>query len=356
MLGHMQETDKRRLVMKNPYSLVFGEKPKEYVSRLLQNDEVVTSFLEDRQKLFMITGVRGSGKTVFMTNIKKYFKEISDWEVVELSTERDMLNALVGKLGSGSKLSGIIEKAGINLSFFGFGVAIKGHSQIIDIEVALQRILETMRKHKKRLLVLVDEVVDNEYVRAFSSVFQILIRDELPVCLLMTGLYENIDDLQNEKNLTFLHRAPKLHLEPLSIGTMAASYRKNLKIKQDEAIKLAQITRGYSYAFQVLGYCMYENGGDLEDARVLLKQYLEEYVYDKIWSEISEKDKRVVNAIANSENGKIQDIREKLDMKSNEFAPYKKRLIKKSIISDEPGYARFTLPLFDEFVIENYYS
>ena len=342
--------------MKNPYSLVFGEKPKEYVSRIFQNDEVVTSFLEDKQKLFMITGVRGSGKTVFMTNIKNYFKEEADWEVVELSTERDMLNALVGKLGSESKLSGIIKNAGINLSFFGFGVAIKGDPQIVDIEVALQRILETMKKHKKRLLVFVDEAVDNDYVRAFSSVFQILIREELPIYLLMTGLYENIDDLQNEKNLTFLHRAPKLHLCPLSIGTMSASYKKNLKIEQDEAIRLAQMTRGYSYAFQVLGYCMYDNGGELDDAIVSMKQYLEEYVYDKIWSEISEKDKRVVYAIANSDSGKIQDVRKKLDMKSNEFGPYKKRLIKKSIISDEPGYARFTLPLFDEFVIENYYS
>jgi hypothetical protein len=171
----------------------------------------------------------------------------------------------------------------------------------------------------------------------------------------MTGLYENIDDLQNEKSLTFLHRAPKLHLSPLSIGTMAASYRKNLCCDEPESIRLAQLTNGYSYAFQVLGYCMIEKGCNFEEARVLLKQYLEEYVYDKIWSELSEKDKSLISAIAESGTRKIKDVREKLGLASNEFGPYKKRLIRKGILSDEKGLARLTLPLFDEFVRENYY-
>ena len=42
-------------------------------------------------------------------------------------------------------------------------------------------------------------------------------------------------------------------------------------------------------------------------------------------------------------------------MQSNEFSPYKKRLMRKGIIGEEDGYARFALPLFDEFVKENYY-
>ena len=42
-------------------------------------------------------------------------------------------------------------------------------------------------------------------------------------------------------------------------------------------------------------------------------------------------------------------------METNEFNPYRKRLIKKGIVSGEMrGYVYFTLPLFDEYVIENY--
>lgn len=341
--------------MQNPYSLVFGEKPKEYVSRISQTDEVIRAFEEDSQRIYMITGVRGSGKTVFMTNVKNSFQTSKDWEVVELSTERDMLGGLLGKLGSSDGLVQTFKSARINLSLFGIGVEVKGEPQIVDAEVALACMLQTMKKHNKRLLVTVDEAVDNEQVREFVSVFQIFIRDELPVFLLMTGLYENIDDLQNEKNLTFLFRAPKLRLSPLSIGTMAASYRRNLGVDESEAIKMAQVTKGYSYAFQVLGYSMFKNGGNYEDSLVSLKQYLEEYVYDKIWSELSDKDKKVVNAIAVSGSHKIKDVRELLDMESNEFGPYKKRLLRKGVINNDRGYVSLSLPLFDEYVKENYY-
>ena len=341
--------------MKNPYSLVFGVEPSEYISRIKQRENVVESLENDVQKLFMITGVRGSGKTVFMSDIKNYFDDKPDWIVIELSTERNMLDGLAKKLSSRDKLSELFKSAKINLSFLGFGVELKGAEPIVDVEVALQKMLQAIKKDEKRLLVVVDEAVNNENVREFTSVFQMLIRDRLPISLLMTGLFENIDDLQNEKNLTFLHRAPKLHLGPLNIGTMAANYRKNLKVDTDLSLKMAQMTKGYSYAFQVLGYSMWESGCDFEQSKIQLKQYLEEYVYDKIWSELSERDKYIINGIARSSSGKILDIRKKLDIKSNEFSPYKTRLLRKGIISDDNGYAKFALPLFDEFVIENYY-
>ena len=82
---------------------------------------------------------------------------------------------------------------------------------------------------------------------------------------------------------------------------------------------MAQITKGFSYAFQVLGYVMWENKCDLEDGIIQLKQYLEEYVYDKIWSEISGKDKEILYAIAKTPSGKIQEIREKLDLAGINF-------------------------------------
>ena len=341
--------------MSNPYSLVFGVEPKEYISRISQTEQVIDSLVNETQRLYMITGVRGSGKTVFMSEIKNSICKRKDWIAVELSTERDMLNSLAGKLSSMDVLSNLFKTARINLSFLGFGLEIKGSAPIVDIEVALQKMLYAIQKNKKKLLILVDEVLDNENVRTFTSVFQMLLRDKLPISMVMTGLYENIDDLQNEKNLTFLHRAPKLHLGPLNIGTMAANYRKNLNIDQEISLKMAQLTKGFSYAFQVFGYVMWENKCDYEASRILLKQYLEEYVYEKIWSEISEKDKKVLYGISMTPSKKVIEIRKFLNLESNEFAPYKKRLIRKGLISDTDGYARLALPLFDEFVIENYY-
>ncbi len=342
--------------MSNPYSLVFGMEPSQYISRISKTEEVTKALEEGDQRLFMVTGVRGSGKTVFMSEIRDYFDAKKDWVAIELSTERNMLEGIVHKLTSSSQLADMFKAAKINLSLLGFGIEISGVDPVTDIEVALERLLETLKKNKKNLLVVFDEAVDNAYVREMASVFQILIRDKLPINLLMTGLYENIDDLQNEKNLTFLHRAPKLHLGPLSIGTMAANYRKNLKVDYDDSVRLAQITKGYPYAFQVLGHAMCENGNNEEEAIVTLKQYLEEYVYDKIWSELSEKDRMILWGISKAETKKISEVRELTDMKSNEFAPYKRRLVRKGVIADIDGYAKTTLPLFEEYIIENYYD
>lgn len=76
--------------------------------------------------------------------------------------------------------------------------------------------LEQIKKAGKRLLISIDEVTNSEYIRVFASAFQIFIRQDYPIFLLMTGLYENIHNLQNEKSLTFLYRAPKVLLEPVN--------------------------------------------------------------------------------------------------------------------------------------------
>ena len=212
-----------------------------------------------------------------------------------------------------------------------------------------------MKKSGKKLLITIDEVVSTPDLRAFASAFQIFVRQGLPVYLLMAGLYENVQSLQNEKSLTFLYRAPKIHLSPLSVNTMAANYKKNLPLDIDSALELARLTKGYSFAFQVFGYYVYQEKAFNEEAVTLAQQYLEENAYEKIWSELSQKDREVTYAIAQSKDGKIQNIRSVLKMDSFQFTPYRTRLIRKGIINgDTHGYVYFTLPLFEKYVLANY--
>ena len=97
--------------------------------------------------------------------------------------------------------------------------------------------------------------------------------------------------------------------------------------------------------------------GSYEDAIRPCRQYLDEYAYDKIWSELSEKDRRVIFVISELNTGRVKDIREKLDMKTNEFSMYRDRLIKKGIINgDEHGYVRLTLPFFADYAKEHCYD
>ena len=72
--------------------------------------------------------------------------------------------------------------------------------------------------------------------------------------------------LQNEDNLTFLYRAPKIYLNALNIYRISESYEQLLSIDKDNATALAKMTKGYPFAFQVLGYFMYEKKCDLKRA------------------------------------------------------------------------------------------
>ena len=68
--------------MKNPFSLTFGKEPLSLISRNLQNEEIIESFKADNPdfQVCMITGVRGSGKTVAMTTIANDLRKAGGYD------------------------------------------------------------------------------------------------------------------------------------------------------------------------------------------------------------------------------------------------------------------------------------
>ena len=130
--------------MQNPFTLTFGKSPLEPVGRPLQTMEIVDTFTAEtvNQQMFIITGVQGSGKTVMMTEIARRLREREDWVVIELNPATDLLQGMLAKLNSNKVCAAIIKSAKIDLSFFGFGVAIEGVPPLTDTETAIITILE----------------------------------------------------------------------------------------------------------------------------------------------------------------------------------------------------------------------
>ena len=66
--------------MNNPFTLSFGKKPVQYISRITQTNEIIDNFNAEppSNQIYMITGVRGSGKTVMMTNISTELGQLSN--------------------------------------------------------------------------------------------------------------------------------------------------------------------------------------------------------------------------------------------------------------------------------------
>ena len=342
--------------MTNPFTLSFGKKPLQYVSRISQMQEIIDNFNDETpsNQIYMITGVRGSGKTVMMTSIANELRGTEGWIVAELNPTRDLLKSLAAKLYSLPEMYAHFVQAKLDFSLLGLGLSLENATPITDIENAIELMLAELRKRGKKLLITIDEVTNSEYIRVFVSAFQIFLRQDYPLFLLMTGLYENIHNLQNDKALTFLYRAPKMLLEPLNCTAVRRRYMDIFKLDMEAAGEMAGLVKGYPFAFQVLGYLYWENNNNKSLADILPEydQYLEEFVYSKIWTETSAKDKKILETMARSGETKIKNIREKSEMTSGEFSVYRERLKNKGILDTRTyGEATFALPRFAEFIL-----
>lgn len=336
----------------NPFTLSFGIEPPQYIARYMVSNEIIETFTVENPTsyVYMISGVRGSGKTVLLSNLADTFGDMEDWIVINVTPDADILTSVAAKLYSIAELKRLFVNAKLDFSALGLGVSVEASTQIFDIEVALERMLNELKKKNKRVLITIDEVVRNDYVKRFSSSFQLMLRGKLPVFLIMTGLYENIYELQNEKSLTFLYRAPKVMLEPLGISSIARSYEALLDVDKDTAMEMAKLTKGYAFAYQALGYLYYKEyiaGRGDNSIEAILPEYdelLESYVYEKIWTELSPVEQDIVGILAKTDEAKVEEVRDALDMKSNIMSVYRDRLKKKGIV-DTSRYGRMSLKL-----------
>jgi hypothetical protein len=336
----------------NPFSLNFGKEPYRLISRDNQIDEVVETFnsATPTSALYIITGVRGSGKTVTMASILNRFKKDKDWITISLNPNRDLLTALAAALYEEPALKPAFIKAKISISFF-VEASMKTEGPPADIEVQLRKMLKIVQSMDRKVLIAIDEASNTKNMRIFASSFQMFLYESYPLFLVMTGLYENIRSLQDEKNLTFLYRAPRIELKPLSVLAMANDYKKVLGINDQEAKEMARFTMGYSYAFQVLGYLRYKDDRPLPDLIPRFDEIMEEYSYEKIWSELSARDRDIVHLLAKNGKMKVEEILKETGMSSSSFSTYRRRLGKGGIIStEEYGYCDLCLPRFREII------
>lgn len=334
----------------NPFTLTFGQKPVEFISRTDQIGKIINTFdMENPSNMvYMIAGVRGSGKTVSLAVIGDHYNAKEDWIVLRLSVDMDLISGAVSELNRILKIRGI--DLGININIGIAEIAFNKERDTLDKETMLRDILEKVKEQGKKVLFIIDEIINNQYVKLFVSNFQIYITKNYPVYLVMAGLYDNISNLQNEKSLTFLYRASKIFLEPLSIPAMTTSYRTVFGLPPKEAASMARLTKGYPFAFQILGYLKWENDGTIDDILSKFDEELTVYAYEKIWSELSELDRKIVYIISQGVN-KTGDIRESLGVSPQLLNTYRKRLMERGVVDgSRHGKLTLALPRFEEYI------
>ena len=345
----------------NPFSNTFGIKPKQYVAND-QMYEVLNNFAypEPTERAYMITGVRGSGKTVMLTDISERISESDGWSVVNILPGNDMLQSLASKLYSHPLFKGMFSNLKLDVSFFGIGVSAETDGdKFFNLESALERMLAEIKKQNRKILITVDEAEPGPGMERFCLAFQSFIRSEYPVYLIMTGLYNKISDIQKMDKCTFLIRTPKIVLAPLDESEIALSYKKVFSLSKEDAVRLARLTKGYAYAYQTLGrlYFNREKHRSFEELTEEYKRELIRYSYKTIWSELSPRDTEFIKGLVEI-NGdgsvKTEELKAKTGFSSAMVNEYKDRLREAGIINPAEKSTRgrywIILPMFADFV------
>ena len=338
--------------MENKFTVTFGQLPSSYINREHVSDKICNDFCLDYplSHIYIISGVRGSGKTVLLTNVSKNIEKKKDWVVVDVNPNREILEQIASGIYENAGVKHLFLSKSFSFSFHGFGFSIEGETPVSNVKTILEKMLHLLKRQNKKVLITIDEASNNIHMRSFAHDFQSLLRDDYPVFTLMTGLYENVNSLQNNKNLTFLYRAPKIELGPLNIDLIKKEYSKIFAEEDIETINsLADLSKGYAFAYQVIGY-LFSKYRKISKIYNELDQYLSIYVYDKIWSKLPNNEKEYLKAFKN-EIASTESIVNSVPFDEKSSSVYRDRLIKRGlIVAAEYGKVRLVLPRFEIFI------
>ena len=351
----------------DPFTRTPGIAGEAYIDNKIA-DEIISNFTSDisSKYVYKITGIRGSGKSVEYSKIIRTLKENKKWLVYPLSAAGDVIKTLISKLSmesfidSKSKVTEINStvSAGGNLGItsgkgeFNIGKKIAENEHYYSDEAVLTKMIAEANKKKYKVLIGIDDISKTPEVVKLLSIIGSMILEGMEVYLIVTGLTENIEEFSSEKNLTFFKRADSTEIKALNKYDITAMYQKLLKIDAIEARKMEEETKGYAYAYQVLGslYFHKKSNESIDDLIPEYERIIFRDSYDLIWKSLSKGEKEVVRCICRTKDGKAEDIKNLMKNKSS-YPVYRNRLLNKHIVdNEERGYMRLRLPHFDRFI------
>ncbi len=350
--------------MQNPFSTTFSKFPEYSYISTNEPREIIENFSYDSpsESVYKITGIRGSGKTVILAGVQEELKSEDNarkgWLVYTLNPTRDMLHQFAAYLYSEKFIKESIQSKSISISasIFGTGGGIGYSAQkdekYFDTGVEIRKMLDVAKKKKKKILICVDEVSKTNDMIVFALEFGGWLISGYPVYIVCTGLYENVIELGNVKNLTFFRRGTSIETKPLNHIKMSEMYRSLLDVDVDTSKHMAAITNGYAYAFQQLGALYFKNGKKESFDSIVdeLKRELFSYSYEKIWEELTAEDRFLASLLTEKEEYKRAEVMELMGDKSGNYSMYRDRLLKRGVIRARQGYIGLNPPFFAEYV------
>ena len=145
----------------------------------------------------------------------------------------------------------------------GFGqVQVSTGLEPLDIRHAIGGRLDRLDENKQGVLITLDELgVESpmEEVRAFATAIQHLIREERNIAVVFAGIPSMVDDVVNDKVLTFLRRAERFHLRNVRNEDVWSAFEHTISENGKRADygvlnALTLATHGYPFMIQLVGH------------------------------------------------------------------------------------------------------
>ncbi len=363
----------------NPFSPIFGGKPDVFFGReriLNLFDHAMIDAGSDDRAIF-ITGTRGSGKTALLEQLSLRAKN-QNRMVLDLGPENTIMQLVHALTGYDEVTKTVSPHASVNILGIGGGVSGGSVSKTERIgRDALQTLLiEACSKHKKGLLVTVDEIqkVPIEDVSSLCNAFQMASRKGCDIMLAVAGLPYAYSVIIKHEGCTYLRRATHEELGLFTWEEASDAFKsvfskiKGLNTSPEIIEKLNMASYGHPYIMQLLGYhlVLLINDRTTEKKHSVSDGEVQEAVKSAIFAYEQRALKPLLDELPNSEQtylktmseclnsdrlAETSDIAGKLGVATSKLSRSRAYLIDHGIIaSPERGKVMFCIPYLADYV------
>lgn len=382
----------------NPYTPNAGAEPEAVVGRedQLESFDVLLARLERGRtdQSMIVTGLRGVGKTVLLQQFRQKAVE-NKWTVMDMEAEKSDTSSFRRDLGSRfhSALLQLSPKArwsdrlshaaSVVKSFtltgnpdgaitFGLDIeAAEGYADhgnltqdLVDLFVAVG---EAAKDRGSGVVILLDEIqfLAKDQLGGIITALHKSVQYKYPITMVGAGLPQIAELAGDAKSyaerLFKFPRIGNLNASDAAEALSKPALAEGIQFDQDALDRAFQITEGYPYFIQELGYAVWA----IADSEVITLQNIEDAVpgytdkLDQSFFQVrldrcTELQRAYLRAMADLGPlpQRANDVAERMGRTSQNQAPTRAELISMGLLyTPEHGYAAYTVPQFDRYMM-----